>query len=74
MREYVSKVELGHSWSINFFSARDEQCCFGAIMVSDGEYGVVTILHVDCSYVFSFYMFYLFPPTSPAVPVHDPSG
>ena len=36
----MSKVELGHSWPINFLSARDEQCCFGAVMVSDGEYGV----------------------------------
>ena len=35
---------------------------------------VVTIPRVDCSYVFFFYMFHHFPPTSPAVPVHDPSG
>ena len=40
MREYVSKVELGYSWSVNFFSAGDEQRCFGAVMVDDGEYGV----------------------------------
>ena len=40
VREYVSKVELGYSWSVNFFSARDEQRCFGAVMVGDGEYGV----------------------------------
>ena len=40
MREYVSKVELGYSWSIDFLSARDEQHCFGAVMVSDGEYGI----------------------------------
>ena len=40
MREYVSKVKLGYSWSVDFFSARDEQCCFGAVMVGDGEYGV----------------------------------
>ena len=40
MREYVFKVELGYSWSVDFFSARDEQCCFGAVMVGDGEYGV----------------------------------
>ena len=40
MREYVSKVELGYSWSVDFFSARDEQCRFGAVMVGDGEYGV----------------------------------
>ena len=40
MREYESKVELSYSWSVDFFSARDEQCCFGAVMVSDGEYGV----------------------------------
>ena len=36
----MSKVELGYSWSVDFFSARDKQCCFGAVMVSDGEYGV----------------------------------
>ena len=36
----MSKVELGYSWSVNFLSAGDEQCCFGAVMVSDGEYGV----------------------------------
>ena len=36
----MSKVELGHSWSVDFFSARDKQCCFGAVMVSNGEYGV----------------------------------
>ena len=40
MREYVSKVELGYSWSIDFFSTRDEQRRFGAVMVGDGEYGV----------------------------------
>ena len=40
MGEYVSKVELGYSWSVDFFSARDEQCRFGAVMVGDGEYGV----------------------------------
>ena len=40
MREYVSKVELGYSWSVDFFSAGDKQCCFGAVMVGDGEYGV----------------------------------
>ena len=40
MREYVSKVELGYSWSVDFFSAGNEQCCFGTVMVSDGEYGV----------------------------------
>ena len=35
----------------------------------------VTIPRVDCSYVFIFfYMFHPFLPTSPAVPVHDPSG
>ena len=38
VREYVSKVKLGYSWSIDFFSARDEQCCFGAVMVGNGEY------------------------------------
>ena len=36
--EYVSKVELGYSWSIDFFSAGDKQCCFGAVVVGDGEY------------------------------------
>ena len=36
----MSKVKLGYSWSVDFFSARDEQCCFGAVMVGDGEYGV----------------------------------
>ena len=40
MREYVSKVELGYSWSVDFFSAGNKQCCFGAVMVSDSEYGV----------------------------------
>ena len=40
MREYVSKVELGYSWSVDFFSAGNKQCCFGAVMVGDGEYGV----------------------------------
>ena len=40
MREYVSKVELGYSWSVDVFSARDEQRRFGAVMVGDGEYGV----------------------------------
>ena len=40
MREYVSKVELGYSRSVDFFSTRDEQRCFRAVMVSDGEYGV----------------------------------
>ena len=40
VREYVSKVELGYSWSVDFFSARDEQRCFGAVMVGDGKYGV----------------------------------
>ena len=34
----------------------------------------VTIPRVDCSYVFfSLFMFHLFLPASPAVPVHDPS-
>ena len=42
MREYVSKIELGYSWSVDFFSARNKQCCFGAVMVGDGEYGVKT--------------------------------
>jgi hypothetical protein len=37
----MSKVELGYSWSIDFFSARDEQCSFGAVMVGDSEYGVI---------------------------------
>ena len=36
----MAKVELGYSWSVDYFSARDEQCCFGAVMVSDSEYGV----------------------------------
>ena len=36
----MSKVELGHSWSISFLSARNEQCCFKTIMVGDGEYSV----------------------------------
>ena len=40
VREYVSKVELSYSWFVDFFSARDKQCCFGAVMVGDGEYGV----------------------------------
>ena len=40
MREYVSKVELGYSWSVDFFSAGDKQHCLGAVVVSDGEYGV----------------------------------
>ena len=40
MRKYVSKVELGYFWSVNFLSAGDEQHCFGAVMVGDGEYGV----------------------------------
>ena len=40
MREYVFKVELGYSWSVDFFSAGDKQCCLGAVMVGDGEYGV----------------------------------
>ena len=40
MRKYVSKVELGHSWSIDFFPTRDEQRCFRAVMVSNFEYGV----------------------------------
>ena len=42
MREYVSKVELGYPWSVDFFSAGDKQRCFGAVMVGDGEYGVKT--------------------------------
>ena len=40
MREYVSKVELGYSWSVDLFSARNEYCSLGAVMVGDGEYGV----------------------------------
>ena len=40
MREYVSKVELGYSWSVDFFSAGNKQCRFGAVMVGDGENGV----------------------------------
>ena len=36
----MSKVELGYSWSVDFFSAGDKQHCFGAVMVGDGEYGV----------------------------------
>ena len=35
----------------------------------------VMIPHVDCSYVLLFYYMFHHPfPTSPAVPVHDPSG
>ena len=40
MGEYVSKIELGYSWSVDFFSAGDKQCCFGAVMIGDGEYCV----------------------------------
>ena len=36
----MSKVELGHSWSVDFFPTRDEQCCLRAVMVGNGEYGV----------------------------------
>ena len=38
----MTKVELGYFRSINFFSARDERCCFGTVMVSDDEYDVKT--------------------------------
>jgi hypothetical protein len=34
----------------------------------------VTIPCVDCSYVFFYFMFHPFLPTSPAIPVHDPRG
>jgi hypothetical protein len=40
MREDVSKVKEGYSWSVNVFSARDKERRLGAIMVSDGEDGV----------------------------------
>ena len=36
----MSEVELGYSWSVDFYSAGDKQRCFGAVMVGDGEYGV----------------------------------
>ena len=36
----MSKVELGYSWPIDFFSAGDEQRCLGAVVVGDGEYSV----------------------------------
>jgi hypothetical protein len=40
MREDVSKVKKGYSWSINVFSTRNEKRSLGTVVVSDGEDGV----------------------------------
>ena len=71
MAEFTSKnEELGHirkvnsPWGLPFFFIKKK----------DGSLRPVMIPRVDCSYVFFYFMFHLFLPTSPDVPMHDPSG
>src|ERR1700677_1700229 len=43
--EHVFDVKCGHSFCVDLFLAWDEQGCFGAIVVGDGEYRVISLRH-----------------------------
>jgi hypothetical protein len=43
MGEHMLYVECGSAFCVDFFSARYEYGGFGAVMVGDGENGVVSL-------------------------------
>ena len=43
MHKYVLDIQCGRSFGVDFFITRYKDCRFGAVMIGDGEDGVVTL-------------------------------